>query len=75
MLQQTNVSARAFFPVDKLGTSQNTPPDKVKKCYQGISRPESNKMGTWVPAKIQLVAGCRKTDNQFRGAAMNGATG
>ncbi|GEM_PF-6763103 len=32
MLKQTNVSAGAFFPVDKLGTSQNTAPDKVKKC-------------------------------------------
>jgi hypothetical protein len=36
-----------MFPVDKLGTSQNTPPDKAKKCYQGVSRPESNNMGTF----------------------------
>jgi hypothetical protein len=64
-----------MFPVDKLGTSQNTPPDKVKECYEGVSRPESNNMGTSVPNKIQLVAGCRKTDSQFRVAAMNGATG
>jgi hypothetical protein len=64
-----------MFPVDKLGTSQNTPPDKVKKCYQGISRPESNNMGTLVSLKIQLVAECRITGNQLGVAAMNGAKG